>query len=110
MIILVTNTANTKVEAFSKLRVNMAYKEGKKDNLMYGIFAEKDEHDPSEAFAVYSTKKRAEEVLKDIIKSLANFKSNTQRVAAKKLPNGLVTEYEDKLIPTELMMIAFPKE
>lgn len=110
MTILVVNTAKNRVDELTTLRVNAAYKEGKKDNLMYGIFNKKDEHDPSEAYATYATKKRAEEVVKEVIANLQKIQPDVVKLPINKLPNGFVSEYAELKNSQELHIITFPKE
>lgn len=99
----------TKAIKFSdRLYVGQCYKEGKKDNLTYGIFEDNSLHEPADAIAQYSTKAKAA----DALKVLMDFVCQSSVICeARTLPNGLPDHSNLKPFSNpSILYYQFPKE
>ena len=112
MQIILVNSDKTKIEPFEgKLYVNQVYKGDNKTNIQFGIFTSPNDHESSNAFAVYGTKSKAVEVFTRVITTLSSYKPSQRQVPDEVLPNGIVKSYnmEDEPYPNYLV-IPFEKE
>ena len=109
MIILVTNQDRSRLDVLTSLYVNMAFKEGKKDSAVYGIFNNPTSHEIGEAYATYTTKQKAKKVLADIIIDITKPHTGKSKVLLEKLPNGF-EKFADKEEAQQVYLIEFPKE
>lgn len=103
------NSEFTKVIKFKdRLYVGQCYKEGKKDNLTYGIFEDSQSHEPADAIAQYSTKAKASEALKAALDFVCQ---SSVLMEAVTLPNGLIDYSNRKCLPNpSTLYYQFPKE
>ena len=109
MVILVTNQDRSRLDVLTSLYVNMAFKEGKKDSAVYGIFNNPTSHEIGDAYATYTTKAKAKKVLADAIAEVVKPHFTTSKVLLEKLPNGF-ERFNDKKEPQQVYLIEFPKE
>lgn len=109
MQILVTNRDENRLDTLTSLYVNRAYKGENKENCLFGIYNNDVDHDPNKAYALYATKGRAEEVVRETIASLEGPKYDTTKILKETLANGF-QRYDETKSLKQVLIIRFPKE
>lgn len=109
MLVLVTNRDENRLDTLTHLYVNRAYKGENKENCLFGIFNNDKDTNLDKAYALYATKARAEEVVREIIASLEKPQFDTTKILKETLANGF-KKYEENKTLKQVLIIRFPKE